>query len=163
MRRDLRDDDRAVDDDEEVVSGLALRHDDVAILLYRRSPPLELWFPARPTELAPARTALRSWLATVGVSPQLSADVLVAAGEAVANAVEHGHRDRPDGVITLRAATEGATLRLCICDTGRWKAPDPVPDGRRGRGISLMHALMDDVAVESRADGTTVRMSVNLR
>ena len=90
-------------------------------------------------------------------------DMEVAAGEAVANAVEHGHRDRPDGVITLRAATEGATLRLCICDTGRWKAPDPVPDGRRGRGISLMHALMDDVAVESRADGTTVRMSVNLR
>ena len=28
-------------------------------------------------------------------------DVLVAAGEAVANAIEHGHRDSPQGSISL--------------------------------------------------------------
>lgn len=137
-------------------------HDDVAILVYRRAMPLTLRFPARPTEMAAARAALRDWLAFAGASAQLSSDALLAAGEAVANAMEHGHRGDQDGVITLRAATIGATLRLSVCDTGRWKTPDADPDGRRGRGISLMHALMDDVAVETADDGTTVRLSVSL-
>ena len=55
-----------------------------------------------------------------------------------------------------------STLQLTIADTGQWEDPDPAPDGRRGRGILLMRALMDRVIVDSDAAGTTVRMSVNL-
>ena len=137
-------------------------HDDVAILLYRRPQPLARVFSARPTEIAPARAALRGWLATAGVPPQLAAAVILAAGEAVSNAVEHGHRDDPDGLVTLRVTVAESTLQLTIADTGQWEDPDPAPDGRRGRGILLMRALMDTVIVDSDAAGTTVRMSVNL-
>lgn len=136
--------------------------DDVAILIYRRTRPLELRFPARPAELAPARAALRGWLATAGAPEQLSWDALLAVGEAVANAVEHSHVEPAESQIILRAAAVGASLRLSVTDTGRWKEPDPDPDGRRGRGTALMHALMNRVAVEQAPEGTTVRMAVNL-
>ena len=136
--------------------------DDVAILLYRRTAPLELSFPARPEEIAPARAVLRGWLAQAGVEAQLSYDVLLAAGEAVGNAVEHGGRDGLGSAITLRADAAGTELRLSVTDTGRWKPPDPVANSHRGRGIMLMRALMDDVAVKPGENGTSVSMSVSL-
>ena len=137
-------------------------YDDVAILVYRRPEPLEVRFPARPDEMAPARAALRRWLTIAGATPQLACDALLAVGEAITNAVEHGHRDNPDGQITLRSTVSGTTVRLSVTDTGRWKPPNPSPDSTRGRGIALMRAVMDDVMVEPGADGTTVRMSVSL-
>jgi anti-sigma regulatory factor (Ser/Thr protein kinase) len=136
-------------------------YDDVAILAYRRPLPLKLRFPARPAEIAPARAALRRWLAIAGARPQRSTDVLLAVGEAVSNAVEHGHRADPDGLITLSAALTGATLEIDVTDTGQWKTP--VPDGLRGRGIALMRSLMDNITVTPGEHGTTVRLSVNLR
>lgn len=134
--------------------------DDVAILLYRRPHPLEFTFSAVGPKLAPARDALRHWLSAEGIPPQLAVDALLAVGEAMANAVEHGHRDHQDGMVTMRAAVTGETLHLSVTDTGRWKTP--VPDDRRGRGVLLMRALMDDVVVEPSSSGTTVRMSVSL-
>ena len=140
--------------------------DDVAVLLYRRLRPLTLAFPARPAEIAPARAALRNWLTTAGVTPQRAADVLLATGEAVSNAVEHGHRNDPDGLVTVQAGVDESVLHLSVIDTGRWKDPDPDPDGFRGRGLSFMRALMDNVTVDHKSEdataGTTVRMSVNL-
>jgi PAS domain S-box-containing protein len=135
--------------------------DDVAILLYRRPEPLELTFPGRLAEIGPARAALREWLTTGGVDAQRASDVLLAAGEAVSNAVEHGHRDDPDGLITLRAALNGGTLQLSVADTGRWKIPQP--DRRRGRGTMFIKALMDSFVVERTIAGTTVRMSTTLQ
>jgi anti-sigma regulatory factor (Ser/Thr protein kinase) len=41
--------------------------------------------------LAPHAPALRSWLARARVDPGQTMKVLIAAGEAVATAIEHGH------------------------------------------------------------------------
>lgn len=83
-----------------MMSGLAPEggyHDDVVLLLCKPPAPLERTFPAHPAQLAGARTALRDWLRQVGVGQNQIVDLLVATGEAVANAIEHGHRDRPEG------------------------------------------------------------------
>ena len=72
--------------------------DDVVLLLYRHPAPLELKFPAHVSQLAPTRTALRSWLTRARVDPDQIMNVLIAAGEAVANAIEHGHRHSPEGI-----------------------------------------------------------------
>ena len=77
--------------------------DDVALVLFRYPEPLDLTFPADRGQLAPVRAALRSWLGRGGVSRRTIQDVLVAAGEACANAIEHGHRDAPGQHIRLRA------------------------------------------------------------
>jgi serine phosphatase RsbU (regulator of sigma subunit)/anti-sigma regulatory factor (Ser/Thr protein kinase) len=132
--------------------------DDVVLLLYRHPAPLELTFPADVSHLAPTRTALRSWLARARVDPSQTMDVLVAAGEAVANAIEHGHRHSPEGTISLGATVLVDQVRVTITDTGTWKPPEPNNDTRRGRGITLMRGLMQDVTINPDAAGTTVQL-----
>lgn len=147
---------------DQVMAGLAPSggyQDDVALLLYRHPGPLELEFVADVGSLAPTRAALRSWLARARVNPTLAMDVLVAAGEAVANAIEHGHRHSPGGRICLRAVAFVDQLRLTITDTGTWKPPSQTSRLERGRGIALMKGLMQDVTIDHGADGTTVHLS----
>ncbi|MGA8545214.1 MAG: SpoIIE family protein phosphatase [Mycobacterium sp.] len=132
--------------------------DDVVLLLYRHPAPLEMDFPAHVSQLAPTRAALRSWLNRARVGPDQAHDMLVAAGEAVANAIEHGHRDSPEGSISLRATALVDQVQLTIVDTGSWKPPQPAVDANRGRGITLMRALMHDIAIHPEAAGTTVHL-----
>ena len=97
--------------------------DDVALLLYRHPAPLQIDFPADVDRLADVRTALRNWLIRAEVNPDQIHDVLIAAGEAVSNSIEHGHRDRPGGLIRLRATVSADLVRLAIVDSGSWKPP----------------------------------------
>ena len=124
--------------------------------------PLELKFPADVSHLAPTRAALRSWLTRARVDPDQTMNVLVAAGEAVANAIEHGHRDSPEGTISLAATALVDQVQLTITDTGSWKPPQPTPDPHRGRGITLMRGLMHDVTINPGAAGTTVHLSARI-
>jgi PAS domain S-box-containing protein len=146
---------------DELMSGLEPRGgypDDVAILLYRQPAPLEMDFTADARHLAPSRAALRSWMANAGVDPEQIQDMLLATGEAVANAIEHGHRDRPDGTISLRATAVVDGLHVSVIDSGVWKIPRQVPNEYRGRGISLMRCLVQDLSIHSGEAGTTVHM-----
>ncbi|WP_082943893.1 SpoIIE family protein phosphatase [Mycobacterium sp. 1274761.0] len=135
--------------------------DDVVLLLYRQPAPLELKFPADVRNLAPTRAALRSWLTRAHVDADQTMNLLVAAGEAVANAIEHGHRDNPEGVITVEATVQVDQVQLKIADTGSWKPPGP-KDVRRGRGLPLMRGLMHDVTVTPEATGTTVHLAARI-
>ena len=101
--------------------------DDVALVAYRHPGPLNLAFPAEPTQLAPIRAALRGWLSRCGVGHRAVHDILVAAGEACANAIEHGHRNTAGQHIRLRAEATVSRLRLTITDAGRWKGPSRRP------------------------------------
>ncbi|MFE2052824.1 SpoIIE family protein phosphatase [Streptomyces sp. NPDC059459] len=136
--------------------------DDVALLLYRHPAPLEVAFPAESSQLAPVRKALRSWLDQCELPPHMVQNVLVAAGEACANAIEHGHRDAPGDTVRLRAEALVDDLRLTVADTGRWKAPQPVANSHRGRGVALMRALMHQVTITSGTAGTTVDMHTRI-
>ncbi len=150
---------------DEIMSSLAPSggyQDDVVLLLYRHPGPLELNFPADVGQLAPTRAALRRWLTRAKVDPDQAMDVLVAAGEAVANAIEHGHRDTPEGTIKLSATALVDRLQLTIVDTGTWRPPLPAAQTNRGRGITLMRALMHAVTIDSDSAGTTVHLSARI-
>ena len=134
--------------------------DDVALVLFRHPEPLDLTFPADQGQLRPVRAALRSWLGRCGLSRRMAQDVLVAAGEACANAIEHGHRDAPGTGIRLRAEATVTRLRVTVTDTGSWRTARPSPDPLRGHGIALMRALMEHVTIEAGVAGTTVDMEV---
>ena len=136
--------------------------DDVALVLFRHPEPLDLTFPADRAQLTPVRAALRTWLGRTGVSGRTIQDVLVAAGEACANAIEHGHRDAPGQPIRLRAEATVSRLQLTVTDTGCWRATPPVADPLRGHGIALMRALVQQVTIEPGRAGTTVAMEVAL-
>ncbi|WP_427151998.1 SpoIIE family protein phosphatase [Streptomyces sp. TRM70308] len=139
--------------------------DDVALLLYRHPAPLEVSFPARSAQLAPVRTALRGWLDRCGLPRQTVQNVLVAAGEACANAVEHGHRHAPGQTVRLRAEARVDELSVTVTDSGRWQPPRPPQPGgtaHRGRGLRLMRALMQQVTVTPGPTGTTVDMHTRI-
>ncbi|MGI5478783.1 SpoIIE family protein phosphatase [Streptomyces lavendofoliae] len=136
--------------------------DDVALLLYRHPAPLEMSFPAESSQLAPVRNALRSWLDQCDLPPHTVQNILVAAGEACANAIEHGHRDAPGDTVRLRAEAFVHDLRLTVTDTGRWKTPQPELNSHRGRGVTLMRSLMQQVTITPGSAGTIVDMHTRI-
>ncbi|MGH3153495.1 MAG: SpoIIE family protein phosphatase, partial [Streptosporangiaceae bacterium] len=136
--------------------------DDVAMVVYHYPGPLDVWFSAESEQLASVRTRLREWLRSCDVSARTAQDVLVAAGEAIANAIEHGHRHLPGQQVRLRAVSTASQLRLTITDTGRWRATPPGDRSLRGHGIALMRALVHQVTIEPGPDGTTVDLYVEI-
>ena len=136
--------------------------DDVAVLLYRQPAPLEVEIAADASELASTRATLRTWLTRAGLGPEQTLDVLIAVGEAVSNSIEHGHREDLEGTVLLRATALADRLNLTVVDTGSWRPPQPDPNAFRGRGVMLMRALMQDVAIEPSESGTTVRMHTRI-
>ena len=136
--------------------------DDVALVLYHHPAPLDVLFSAESEQLASVRATLRGWLRSCDVNARIAQDVLVATGEAIANAIEHGHRDRPGQQVRLRAVSTANQLRLTVTDSGRWQATPPGDRGLRGHGIGLMRALMQHVTIEPGPSGTTVDMYVRI-
>lgn len=136
--------------------------DDVALLLYRHRAPADFHTRLRPhpAALAPARAALRRWLSAHDVARMELEAILLAAGEACANALEHGHRLAGEDVIDLIGTICDGRLELVVRDRGAWK--EPSDRGYRGRGLELMELLMDRARVESGPQGTTVRLSKEL-
>jgi len=136
--------------------------DDVALVLYHHPGPLDVLFSAESEQLASVRATLRGWLRSCDVDARTAQDVLVATGEAIANAIEHGHRDRPGQQVQLRAVSTANQLHLTVTDSGRWQATPPGDRGLRGHGIGLMRALMQHVTIEPGPSGTTVDMYVRI-
>jgi len=120
--------------------------------------PLTLTLPARPDSLAVSRGHLRQWLVAAGLDSEAVADVLLAVGEATANATEHAVVGASAPVeIFLTAALKGDALQVSVSDNGRWK-PASVSTGHRGHGMHLINALVDSVELRTGLQGTTVSM-----
>lgn len=130
--------------------------DDVALLVLRRvgrPQPLARRVLANARELASVRADLRAWLSDNGADDASVHAVVLATGEACANAILHGSARRGDATFDLEARRDDADVVITIRDHGRWQ-PGPRPDG--GRGLPLMRALMDAVHVDATQDGTTL-------
>ncbi|SCL35067.1 PAS domain S-box-containing protein [Micromonospora nigra] len=136
-----------------------VRNDDVAVLVYRHREPAVFTaaLTADPAQLAPTRRALRDWLTGLGISEADTEAVLIAAGEACANAIEHGYRFTPGATVTVRGRLRADRLEVVVSDTGGWRESDD-SDGDRGRGRLIMARLMDEATVAGSTDGTTVRL-----
>jgi integral membrane sensor domain MASE1/GAF domain-containing protein len=140
------------------------REDDVAVLVARSAPAhLHRCLAGSPDELAVLRRDVRAWFEPTGVKTAESEEMLVAIGEAVANAIEHAYSGRAHGPIEVelqRSEGDGnGTARVCavVRDHGAWRPPSG--DVTRGRGIHLMRAFCPDVDVCRSDDGTEVRLT----
>jgi serine/threonine-protein kinase RsbW len=107
-----------------------------------------------------ARKRLAEYLRTCAVEPlRLREDVLLATGEALANAAEHGYRVR--GTISLRVRITAERIEVHVTDDGQGFTPRPRhagtnPYAPRGFGIHIMRTLMD--SVEFHDNGRHVRL-----
>lgn len=116
---------------------------------------------ADPVTVARFRSTLGEWLdATLSLSAERRADILLATDEALSNCADHAYRAQGEpGPMTLEMTPDsGQILRVCVTDHGEWQEPVPraTPTSLRGRGIRLMRGLCDDVSIDGRPDGTTV-------
>ena len=140
--------------------------DDVAVLAVRRESfagrSLRLSRPAQPAAIPQVRRVLRRWLTENGADADELNEVLVAAGEACTNAVQHAYGTQ-DGVVELEALLESGEVTVIISDHGAWREAQPLHPGEGGRGIPLMHGTMDAVEIASDEDGTEVRMKRRLK
>jgi anti-sigma regulatory factor (Ser/Thr protein kinase) len=131
--------------------------DDVAMLVARRRAgsamvPLNIVVPAVPRALSDIRATVRRWLHSVGAPPEVAADVLVAAGEACANVVEHAYGPA-GGTLTVQMELEGTTVVTNVRDNGRWR---PARGDDPGRGTALIRSCSDEMDVIAGVGGTTV-------
>lgn len=87
--------------------------------------------------------------------------VLLAASEALSNAIEHG--SVPGAEVQVHLSADGARAELVVRDQGRPGGPQPVlPDGPppatspHGRGLYIMGRLSDRLELRPAGTGTEV-------
>ncbi len=108
-----------------------------------------------------ARNAIASFARICGFSQEEVADIRLAAGEALSNAVEHGISERSNG-FSVRCIFEDDELTIEIRDNGQGftlekRDQTPIEERNRGFGIFLMRRLMDGVQFDR--NGTMVRLT----
>ncbi|MGH8885396.1 MAG: SpoIIE family protein phosphatase [Egibacteraceae bacterium] len=136
----------------------AARDDDVALVavrvLERPVMDITLRLPTKPHALAVLRARVRHFLADARIGEHDTQELLVALGEAVANAIVHPIAPaQPFIEVELRTSADEvvATVR----DFGQWNGNGE--DDNRGRGMPLMEALTD-VEIGEHEGGTVVTL-----
>lgn len=111
---------------------------------------------AAPEAARPLRHALAAFLNVFRFDPDWRDDVLTAAGEALANAIEHAYDGTEPGELELFARFEhGGTLSIDVADDGRFVEHEPRPG--RGYGLRIVKAIAPGTVVET-SNGTRVHM-----
>ena len=139
------------------------QEDDVCMLAVVRAAPVLRFvheLPASPIAVAEMRRALGRWLDEIGLEPLRQRDAVLAASEAAANAAEHAYGFDGVSLVRVEASVANGALQFSVRDEGTWR--EPRPQTNRGRGRTIMSALMTDVTVDFRRGGTVVRMTLPL-
>lgn len=119
-------------------------------------------------ELASMRAQLRAWLSRRATPGRVVDELVLAADELCANAVEAAD----GGVVSLEARHDGSAVHLAVSNVGRAPegltraeggGPHAGTDGlwARGRGLAIVRAFTDSLAIDD-VDGHTVARVVRL-
>ena len=126
-------------------------------------PPAHLLLPCRSDSVPTVRALLHRDLERWQVAAEIADAILLATGEAVTNAVVHGSWGQQDSVMVLRWAVTGGRFSFSVQDRGPGFDSSQAamsrrahPSQNRGRGLFIMHALMDRVVVDSGLHGTRI-------
>ena len=120
--------------------------------------------PAKAENLARLRHFVKDFASLCGFSSADVYDIVLAVGEAISNAVEHGSPGGEKSAIVVTCGCHDDDLVVQVSDEGVFQRQMPEletePDASyRGRGIFLMLALMDKVSIDESKKGTTVFLS----
>ncbi len=99
-----------------------------------------------------------------GVDRSIQFDVRLAVEEAVRNAIEHGNTYNKELPVLIRYSVDGKKITVDIQDKGTGFHLKSVPDPREGgnllqeggRGVFLMHKLMDKVRYNKKGNRVTM-------
>jgi PAS domain S-box-containing protein len=149
-------------------AGRLLRHvlnnrqlDDIAVLsatiLPARPETVELKLPAAPPSATIARRFVSRYARVAQLGPERTFDLVLAVGEAVANAVEHAYLGAA-GDFVLRLSTNDGKILGEVQDLGTWREGRPSPE--RGRGLAILRATTRRLELNRSSHGTIVAFAV---
>ena len=129
---------------------------------------LQITFRPRLEALAEVRRELREWLGRCATPAAVVDELVLAADELCANAVEAAD----GGMIQLDVRCDGSAIHLAVsnaghADTDLSRLPAPRTDRRSrccstaGRGLTIVRAFTDSLAIVN-VDGRTVARAVRL-
>ncbi len=121
---------------------------------------------AHPQNAAHARERVRALAVRAGLAELDLADVEIAVGEAVTNAILYGSPTSASLIVIVSGWGDG-TFFVEVRDQGRGFDPATLHEGEDsdalgGRGILLMRALMDQVDLHHTGAGMIARLSKRL-
>ncbi|HZV76348.1 MAG TPA: SpoIIE family protein phosphatase [Candidatus Babeliales bacterium] len=135
--------------------------DDIAVLaatiLPQRPEPVEIRLPAAPASAAIARRLALRYARVAKLTPERTFDLIIAVGEAVANAVEHAYRGTTGDFVFRLSARDGRIFGE-VQDLGTWREGEPPTD--RGRGLAILRATTQRLELNRTPSGTTVAFAV---
>ncbi|MGI6284668.1 anti-sigma F factor [Neomoorella humiferrea] len=128
---------------------------------------MALEFLSLPENVGLARVAVATFAAQVDMTLNELEEIKVAVSEAVSNAIIHGYRGEPSGIVRVAAERTTTGLVIIVEDKGcgipdialaMQPAYSSDPE-RMGLGFSFMQSFMDELEVTSEVNrGTRVRM-----
>jgi anti-sigma regulatory factor (Ser/Thr protein kinase) len=111
--------------------------------------------PPRLEELPRVRTDLRGWLKQLDVPKCAAEDIVLAAWELCANAIEHPARDTADVTLEGKAVPRG--IRVAVRDPGTWTGA-AFSRPNRGLGLRIVEGLVDRLAIRRGLGATEIVM-----
>lgn len=126
----------------------------------------ETVLPNEPARMAEVRGFIRGFLSDIRAPVDATQDIMLAVGEAAANAVRHGRRPEGRSEVRIRCRLDDDQVTVTIADDGPGFDPAEVeargrPDrfAMGGRGFFLMREFADHVEIETSGAGTRVWLS----
>ncbi len=154
---------------QELRDDLALVVSQVAADASVGEPTRELVLPNEPIRTREIRRFVESFLVDVRAPVDTAVEILLAVGEAAANATRYGRRAAGRSEVRVRCTISNRDFSMSISDDGPGfdvlqRAGDGLPDlfASGGRGLFLMRRLSDEAVIDSTPEGTTVRLSRHL-
>jgi len=125
----------------------------------KRGSELRLSCPAQSQYVAAIRHALAAFLEALHVDRGTRDDVTTAAGEALANVVEHAYARSSSATmrdVQLLARVRGGRLSVDVWDRGCFVRRKPLPG--RGFGLRIIRAIVQQLRIDTTR-GTCVSMT----
>jgi len=143
------------------IIGDAPNLDDCATLVLRLqagvAPSLERYtFSSLPSSARLARDSIRSYAERRGLESIHAFDLVLAAGEAIANAIEYGARG-PETTFSVELSAGDGEVLVRVESDGHWRCTPSHED--RGRGIAIMRACAKHVEVSSTSERTLLTLA----
>jgi serine phosphatase RsbU (regulator of sigma subunit)/anti-sigma regulatory factor (Ser/Thr protein kinase) len=112
--------------------------------------------PAKPATVTELRWAARDFALENGADEGLAGDIMLAVSEAVTNAVKHAYRGAEGEIELVASVAEGGRLVVLVRDSGGGFGPNS--SAGLGAGLMLMRECADELDIDQRPGGVTVRM-----
>ncbi len=128
-----------------------------------KGPAAHLLLPCRSESVQTVRALLHRDLERWRVSEEIADSIQLAIAEAVTNAVVHGSWGQRESVLVVRWSLVDGLFTFSVQDRGpaldnsrAAMSRRAHPSQNRGRGLYVMHAVMDRVVVDSGLNGTRI-------